>query len=112
MNGIFGLLVTFWAMQAVAQVAFKFGSTAQSRWIWCFVLGNLFGASSIWLLMKLYARMGPNLVLALCTGGSFIACQVAVSLVFRSRTAPLQWVGYAAVVVGMVAASLAAPAKA
>jgi len=58
-------LFCFWAMQAAAQVIFGYGSTAPQRFVPCFILGNVFGASSIWLLMLLYRSMNPNLALGL-----------------------------------------------
>jgi len=105
------LLVAFWVWQVVAQVFFKHGSGAPSRWLMCFILGNLFGASSIWFLMKLYARMDPNLTMALAGGGAFLAIQFALAAVFSSRPALPQWGGYAMIAAGMVLASVAAPAK-
>jgi hypothetical protein len=50
--------------QIIARLFFKYGSAVSSRWLSCFALGNLFGASRIWFLMKLYARMNPNLAMA------------------------------------------------
>jgi len=53
-------LAVFWIMQIVAQVLFKFGSTSDSRWVLCFVGGNVVGVSSIWVLMKLYTTINLN----------------------------------------------------
>jgi drug/metabolite transporter (DMT)-like permease len=102
------LLAIFWAMQVVAQLFFKWGSATAGRWVPGFILGNLFGASSIWLMMKLYTRMNPNLALALAGGGAFLVTQLALALVFHSRPTGLQWVGFAAVGAGMALASFAA----
>ena len=106
-----GFLMAFWAWQVVAQVFFKYGSGAPSRWLACFLIGNVFGASSIWFLMKLYARMSPNLAMALGGGGAFLAIQFALALGFGPRPSAWQWTGYAMVAVGMAVASLAATAK-
>jgi len=100
------LLIVFWIWQVVAQLFFKHGSGAPSRWLGCFILGNIFGASSIWFLMKLYARMNPNLVMALAGGGAFLAIQLALALAFSSRPTALQWAGYVMVAAGMAVASL------
>jgi len=98
---IYVWLVAFWAMQATAQVLFKFGSTEPSRWLWGFIAGNVFGASSIWLLMLLYKNMNPNLALGLGTGGGFLAAQAALAIIFRSHISPMQYVAVAAVAAGM-----------
>ncbi len=101
------LLLIFWAMQVVAQVLFKYGSGGTSaRWWIGFAAGNVFGASSILLLMKLYARMNPNLALALGVGGSFLFSQFVLSWVFESRLLVSQWIGFLLITAGMVLASL------
>jgi multidrug transporter EmrE-like cation transporter len=103
---IAGLLTVFWIWQAIAQVFFKYGSMAQSRWLPCFVLGNVFGASSIWFLMKLYSRLNPNLAMALGGGGAFLVVQCTLALVFASRPTSLHWLGYAMIGIGMGLATL------
>lgn len=107
MNAVW--LVIFWAMQVIANLFFKYGSSGEGRWATGFILGNVVGASSIYFMMRLYARMSPNLVVALASGGAFVAAQVVMALVFHTRPSLLQWGGYAAVVAGMTVASLAAP---
>lgn len=102
------LLIVFWIWQVIAQLFFKHGSGDQSRWLACFLLGNLFGASSIWFLMKLYARMNANLAMAIAGGGAFLAVQIALALVFHTRPSVPQWLGYAMVAGGMAVATLAA----
>lgn len=92
----------FWAMQALAQVIFKMGGTTPSRWVPCFIIGNVFGASSIWFLMLLYKQMNPNLALAIGTGGGFLAAQAALALIFRVPLVPQQYVGAVAIAIGMM----------
>ncbi|HOX36736.1 MAG TPA: hypothetical protein PL033_02000 [Candidatus Brocadiia bacterium] len=94
-------LFVFWAMQAIAQVIFKYGSGVPDRWLLCFVGGNVFGASSIWFLMLLYKQWSPNLALGMGTAGGFLAAQAALAIVFRAGVTPLQGVGAAAVALGM-----------
>ncbi len=101
-------LGAFWAMQAIAQVIFKFGTTAEPRFVPCFILGNVFGASSIWLLMLLYQCMSPNLALGLGTGGGFLCAQAALALLFKVSLTPLQYVGAVAVAAGMALFSIGA----
>lgn len=92
----------FCAMQAVAQLIFKWGSSTDGRWLAGFLGGNLFGFSSIWLLMLVYRSMNPNVALGICTGGSFLLSQLALAAVFRSGVAPLQWTGVAAIAAGVL----------
>lgn len=100
------LLAAFWTWQVTAQIFFKYGSTTSARWLPCFIAGNVFGASSIWFLMKLYARMNPNLAMALAGGGAFLGVQFALAVVFGSRPSGWQWTGYTMVALGMGMASL------
>lgn len=92
----------FWAMQVVAQLLFKWGSTSPDRWLWGFFGGHLFGVSSLWILMILYKTMNPNVALGICFGGMFLLSQIAVAVVFRSGVAPLQYAGIGAITLGMI----------
>jgi multidrug transporter EmrE-like cation transporter len=94
-------LLVFCCMQALAQVIFKYGSTAPPRWLPCFVAGNVFGASSIWFLMLLYKAMNPNVALGLASAGAFLSAQAAVAVVFRSHLSAQQYVAMFAIAIGM-----------
>jgi multidrug transporter EmrE-like cation transporter len=94
-------LVIFWVMQAGAQVLFKCGTVFPGKYVLFFVLGNLPGASSILFLMQLYKIMNPNLALALGTGGGFLACQIALALIFRSSLSLPQYASMIAIAAGM-----------
>ena len=88
-------------MQAVAQILFKYGSSNANRWLLFFILGNVFGASSIWLLMLLYRHMNVNVALALAAGGGFLFCQLAVALVYHSRLSFVQVIGILGIAICM-----------
>jgi multidrug transporter EmrE-like cation transporter len=92
----------FCAMQVIAQLFFKWGSTSDARWLWGFFVGNLFGFSSIWLLMLVYKAMNPNIALGICGGGAFLLSQLALAWAFKSEVSLLQWTGVVAIVGGMV----------
>ncbi|HEY3397019.1 MAG TPA: hypothetical protein VGM19_05095 [Armatimonadota bacterium] len=101
------LLAAFWAMQVIAALLIKWGSAVPGRWWWGFFIGNLFGAPSLLLAMKVYGLMKahPNVVLALATGGSFLFAQLAMAYFFPSRFTVAQIAGLATVGVGMVLAA-------
>jgi multidrug transporter EmrE-like cation transporter len=92
----------FCAMQVIAQLLFKWGSASNGRWLWGFLGGNLFGFSSIWLLMLVYKSMNPNIALAICGGGSFLLAQLALAVIFKSDISLTQWGGVMAIFVGML----------
>ncbi len=67
---------------------------------------NVFGASSIVLLMMLYRAMNPNLALGLGTGGAFLCAQASIALLFRVPLTPLQYGAMLAIAAGMAAFSI------
>ncbi|HPD14793.1 MAG TPA: hypothetical protein PLE19_07580 [Planctomycetota bacterium] len=104
-------LVIFWAMQAVAQLLFSYGSRTPGRATLGFVLGNVFGASSIVFLMMLYKAMNPNLALGLGTGGAFLCAQGSIAVLFRVPLTPLQYGAMLAIAAGMAAFSMGGKAS-
>lgn len=99
--GILAIMV-FYAMQVIATLFFKWGSTNDARWLWGFLLGNAFGFSSIWLLMMVYKVMNPNVACGICGGGSFLLSQLALNIVFKSEVSLVQWSGVVVIVAGML----------
>lgn len=95
-------LLSFWAMQAAAQILFKYGSVMPERWLLGFIAGNVSGASSIWFLMLLYRSMNANVALGLGTGGGFLCAQLAIAFIFRSNLSLAQYAGMAAISAGMM----------
>ena len=89
-------------MQVIAQIFFKMGSQNEDRWLFGFIVGNLFGFSSIWLLMQVYKAIHPNIALGLATAGSFILSQLALVIVFKAELVPIQWGGMLVIVLGVV----------
>ena len=100
------VLIIFLAMQVAANLIFKYGSAEPSRWLICFVIGNVIGASSIYFMMKLYERLNANIAMALGGGATFLLVQLALAVTFHSRLSPLQWGGIVTVGIGMALAAL------
>lgn len=99
-------LIIFWAMQVIAQLCFKWGSLADTRWMIGFVVGNLFGFSSIWLLMLAYKALPAHVALALGTAGAFLFGQAALAIVFKSPVSSWQIAGMLAIIAGIVMVSM------
>lgn len=99
-------LIVFWAMQVVAQILFKWGSVSEARWLTGFITGNVFGFSSIWLLMLVYRDLHPNVALALGTAGAFLFGQIGLSLVFKAQISLWQVAGMLAIIGGIVMLSM------
>jgi multidrug transporter EmrE-like cation transporter len=105
---IYLYFTAFFAMQVTANLFFTYGSREPSRWMLCFVLGNIVGASSIWFLMMLYKSMQQNIAMAIALGGSFILIQAAIAVAFRGNLNLVQWCGILAIVVGIALTTLCA----
>jgi len=95
-------LFLFWVMQIGAHLLFKYGATAPGRYWIGFVCGNIIGASSILLLIKLYEQMQVNVAGALALGGGFLVAQVSLALVYRQGLAVAQYVGIVVIAAGMM----------
>ncbi|MDK2858583.1 MAG: hypothetical protein PWQ89_1702 [Verrucomicrobiota bacterium] len=67
-----------------------------------FILGNGVGLGVAMSLTLALRDMNPNLIYALCLGGSFCALQLASMLLFKQPLAPVQWIGVSLVAVGVV----------
>ena len=108
-------LSIFWAMQIFANVAFKFGShntaVRSRRWVTGFVAGNVVGASSMYVMMLIYAQMlgNRNLAAVLGNSGGFVGSQLLLAWMWRSKLGWGQWVGIALVAIGTVVATLGRP---
>ena len=94
-------LLAFYAMQMAAYVLFKFGTTASSRWLPCYIAGNVIGISCMWVLMKLYLVMNVNVATGLATGGGFLCGQIALALVFHTGISMMQCMGVVITTVGL-----------
>jgi small multidrug resistance pump len=67
-----------------------------------FILGNCVGLTvSISLTLALRGT-NPNLIYAMCLGGSFCALQLASMLLFKQPLSSVQWIGISLVAIGLV----------
>ena len=103
------LIGIFWIMQVSANIAFKYGSMAPSRWWPGFIIGNIIGAASIFFMMKIYERMNVNIAMTIAGGGTFLLVQLIMAGLFKSRMNGWQWAGILAVAAGMMIAGLGSP---
>lgn len=102
------LTVAYWAMQVVAALAFKWGSSApdprhtRRRWLTGFIGGNAIGTLSIVFLMLLFDMLNVNVAYGIGVGGAFLCAQVAMAIVYRTRLSILQYSGLLAMTIGML----------
>ena len=94
-------IFTFLMFQVIATIFFKWGSLSSEKYWYGFVFGNMFGASSIIMLINVYKMLHPAAALAICTGGAFVLNQLALLLVYRQMISPIGWIGIALITAGI-----------
>ncbi|WP_176014334.1 hypothetical protein [Victivallis sp. Marseille-Q1083] len=91
----------FFLLQIIAALLFKWASAAP-QWYWYgFGIGNLCGVTSILMLIQIYKMLHPNLAAAVCTGGSFLAIQLALTLVYRAPIGMVPLLGIILIAAGI-----------
>ena len=78
-------------MQVSVHLIVKYGSAESQRWWPSFIVANIIGLLSTWLLMLLYKQMHANVALGLAVGLSFMLSQLSLA----------QWSGVAIISAGI-----------
>ncbi|HEY3377544.1 MAG TPA: hypothetical protein VGL77_08620 [Armatimonadota bacterium] len=102
------LFAVFMGMQTAAMLLFKYGSAHPSRWLPSFILANVIGITSTWILMVIYKQLNVNVAMGVAMGGSFLVSQITLALVFRNALSPLQLLAILAIGGGMFTLCLGA----
>ena len=76
-------LILFFAFQVIAALLFKWSGSPSGHYWGGFVGGNLFGVTSIVMLINLYRVWPAGVVLGVATGGAFLLNQLAMFAVYR-----------------------------
>jgi hypothetical protein len=97
-----GAIGIFLLLQIFVQVTFKWGSLNEANWLPGFIVANLVSVSSTWFMMVSYKHLNPNIAYGIAISSIFICSQVALSLVFNIKMAPLQWIILVVIAVCMV----------
>jgi hypothetical protein len=87
-----GAIGIFLLMQIFVQVTFKWGSLSEANWLPGFIIANVVSISSTWFMMLSYKHLNPNIAFGIAVSSMFICSQVALSLVFKSKMIPAQWI--------------------
>jgi len=94
--------LTFWLCQIGSSILFKLGGQHPKYHWHTLIIGNIILLIASWFLVQLFKNVSQPIVIALCSGGTFISVQLAMALFFK---VPLSWVqilGVFVIVVGMV----------
>ena len=94
--------VAFWACQIISSILFKWGGI-NPKYQWpALIIGNIILLSASWFLVQLFKHVSQPIVIALCSGGTFIAVQVAMALYFKTSISWLQILGIVVIIIGMI----------
>lgn len=98
----YSYFIAFWICQCVSSIIFKYGGI-HPKYHWAaLIIGNIILLSASWFLIQLFKNVSQPIVIALCSGGTFITVQLAMALYFRTTISWLQVLGIFVIVVGMV----------
>lgn len=100
MNYLF--FVCFWICQILSTIIFKYGGLHPKYHWTALVLGNIVLIVASWFLIQLFKTFPQPIVIALCSGGTFLTVQFAMALVFKQPLTWLQIAGSAVIVIGML----------
>lgn len=92
----------FWLCQIVSSILFKLGGI-HPKYKWAALLiGNLILLSASWFLIQLFKNVSQPIVIALCSGGTFLTVQLAMAYYFKSPLSWMQVLGMFVIIAGMV----------
>jgi len=96
-------VVVFIVASVGSSLLFRVAAQHEGRpMIMYFILGNGVGLGVAISLTLALRGTNPNLIYAICLGGSFCALQLASMLLFKQPLALVQWAGVSLVAVGVL----------
>jgi len=94
--------IAFWICQISSSIIFKYGGI-QPKYQWAaFIAGNIILLSASWFLIQLFKTVPQPIVIALCSGGTFLTVQLAMAFWFKQPLSWIQILGTLIIIVGMV----------
>jgi drug/metabolite transporter (DMT)-like permease len=96
----------FLVTQIALAIAFKWGSSTPGCYWWGFLIGNCFGLISTLAYINVFKHLNANLAVAVCSGGAFLAVQIALALVYQQQIGWLSGMGAVLIFAGIAMMSL------
>lgn len=94
--------IIFWACQILSSIIFKYGGLYPKQQWKALILGNLILLSASWFLIQLFKTVPQPIVIALCSGGTFLTVQLAMSIFFKQPLSWMQISGSLIIIIGMI----------
>lgn len=92
----------FWICQISSSILFKLGGQYPKYHWHALIIGNIILLSASWFLVMLFKNVSQPIVIALCSGGTFISVQLAMALYFKIPLSWIQILGVLVIVAGMI----------
>lgn len=94
--------ISFWICQIVSSILFKYGGLhPKYQWV-SLLVGNAILIGASWFLLQLFKTVPQPIVIALCSGGTFLTVQLGMALWFKESLSLIQILGSFIIIVGMV----------
>lgn len=94
--------VAFWLCQISSSIVFKYGGI-QPKYQWAaLIAGNIILIVASWFLIQLFKNVPQPIVIALCSGGTFLTVQLAMALWFKESLSWIQILGSLVIIFGMI----------
>ena len=107
----FAALFMVYITQILAVVVLRYGGRLSGRKakVLCFIAGNVISVISMYFFVPVFGGLpdNANLAAALISGGSFVACQLGLWVVFRCKLTMIQTAGIILATAGLFLAALA-----
>jgi multidrug transporter EmrE-like cation transporter len=104
-------LFFYCASQAASIIFLKMSTVRPESYWWYFTLTCLMTALGIWMFGIILKIMNPNVAAAMGMGGTFVAGQILLILIFGSRLSAIQTAGVVTIFVGLMMLALAPATK-
>ena len=75
-------VAVFLILQIGTALSFKWGAGVPHLYWWGFLIGNIFGLFSTLAYINVFKYLSGGTAVAICAGGSFVAVQFALTLVY------------------------------
>jgi multidrug transporter EmrE-like cation transporter len=102
-------IVIFLILQIGTAMGFKWGSSSPHLYWWGFVVGNSFGLLSTLAYINVFKQLNANVAVAVCSGGAFVAVQLAMGLIYRNQINWWTGLGAMLIVIGIITMALLSP---
>ena len=102
-------ITAYFLTQIAAHLIFRWGGITPGMYWYGFVLGNIFGISSMLPYIFMFRMLTPAQAVAIGSGGTFLLLQIFMYLVFRQPLNLISTLGIGVIFFGILIVAFGAP---